>query len=124
MEMHYFDPEFGEKATLALLDKSLPPTAIVAGESQLGIGMLTALNRRGLRHGKDISIVITDDLPLLHLMDPPVSVVYRDSEEMGRMAAELLMRRLKNPKSKVVHEVLPTRFISRGSITAPLEELR
>lgn len=125
MEMGAFTPDFGLKATLALLDKPSPPTGIVAGELQLGIGMLAALNERGLRHGKDISIVVCDDLALLKLMDPPVSVVYRNAEEMGKVAAQLLMRRLKDPSlPTAVCEVLPTHFIPRGSTKALYEELR
>lgn len=123
MEMGTSTPETGAKATLALLDKPLPPTAIVAGDSQLGVGMLTALNERGVRQGRDISVVVADDMSLLRLMDPPVSVVHRNAEEMGRMAAELLIRRLRDSSAPLAHEVLPTRFISRGSTQAITEDL-
>lgn len=115
MEMRTSTPETGAKATLALLDKALPPTAIVAGDSQLGVGMLTALNERGVRQGRDISVIVADDMSLLRLMDPPVSVVHRNAEDMGRVAAELLLRRLRDSSAPVALEVLPTRFISRGS---------
>lgn len=118
MEMSNSTPESGAKATLALLDRASPPTGIVAGDSQLGVGMLMALNDRGVHQGRDISVIIADDMPLLRLMDPPVSVVHRDAEEMGKVAAELLVRRLKDPSAPTVCEVLPTRFISRGSTQA------
>lgn len=115
MEVETSVPESGAKATLALLDRSSPPTAIIAGDSQLGVGMLMALNERGIRQGKDISVVVADDVALLRLMDPPVSVIHRNPEEMGRIAAELLLRRLSNVAAPPAYEVLPTRFIARGS---------
>lgn len=119
VQMGTFTPDFAVKATLSLLDKAPPPTAIVAGDSQLGVGLLAALSERGAHHGRDVAIVICDDLELLRFMDPPVSVVYRDAEAMGTAAARLLLKRLGDPSGPPVSEVLPTRFIHRGSTRPP-----
>ncbi len=114
-----YTPEFAREATFTLLDKSLPPTAIVAGDSQLGIELLTALKERGLRQGYDVAIVICDDLELFGLMDPPISVVSRDAEAMGAAAAKSLLRRLAEPSAPPGREILPTRYIERGSTGRP-----
>lgn len=113
-------PEAGIAATFSLLERSLPPTAIIAGDAQLGIGLLTALGQRGLRHGHDISVVICDDIELLTLMTPPVSTVQRDGEQMGALAAQVLMWRISNPSAPRRVELLPTAFVDRGSICKPL----
>jgi LacI family transcriptional regulator len=114
-QMDAFAPELAVAAANSVLDKSPPPTAIVAGDSQLGIGLLKALRERGLREGDDISIVICDDIELLRYMDPPISAVSRDGEEMGAVAARLLLDRLEDSSGPPQIELLPTRFIYRGS---------
>jgi LacI family transcriptional regulator len=123
VQMDAFAPELAVVAANTVLDKSPPPTAIVAGDSQLGIGLLKALRERGLREGQDISIVICDDIELLRYMDPPISAVSRDGEEMGAAAARLLLDRLEDSSGPPQIELLPTRFIYRGS-TRPFSNLR
>lgn len=121
--MDSFSPELAVAAANLVLDRSPPPTAIVAGDSQLGIGLLKALRERGLREGEDISIVICDDIELLQYMHPPISAVSRDGEEMGAVAARLLLDRLEDSSGPPQIELLPTRFIYRGS-TRPFSDGR
>jgi LacI family transcriptional regulator len=109
--------DFGFKAATALLAGDSPPTAIVAGGIQLGIGLLAAINDLGLRSGRNVSVVVCDDVELMRLMDPPVSVVARDADEMGRVAARLLVERLRDPDAPARTEVLPTYYVPRGSTT-------
>lgn len=111
--------ETATDAVASLLDMPAAPTAIVAGEAQLGVAVLAALNGRKLRPGRDISIVICDDMELFQLLDPPISVVSRDGEKMGAAAARILMRRLADEADGPVHEVLPTNFIARASTEPP-----
>jgi LacI family transcriptional regulator len=116
VKLDAFSPELAAEAANSVLEKSPPPTAIVAGDSQLGVGLLKALRERGLREGEDISVVICDDMELLRFMNPPVSAVSRDGEEMGVTAARLLIDRLEGSTAPPKIEVLPTRFIYRGSM--------
>jgi len=115
VEVGVFSPRAALEAALSLLDAKPPPTAIVAGDSQLGVGLLTALHERRLRQGIDVDVVVCDDVDLLALMDPPISVVQRDAEEMGTVAAQLLVKRLADATAPPMVTVLPTRFIPRGS---------
>ncbi len=57
---------------------------------------------------------------MFRLIDPPMSVVSRDAEEMGAVAAGILMRRLADRSSLPERQVLPTKFIARGSTGPPL----
>lgn len=111
--------DFAANAALALLGQPAPPTAILAGDPQLGAGLLLALKQMKLRHGSDVSVVVCDDLDLLSLMEPPVSVVYRDAEAAGAAAARLLIRRLDDSAAPRGLQVLPTRYIARGSTQPP-----
>ncbi len=112
-------PEATSRAAASLLDPPLVLTALVAGDAQLGIAVLAAMNERKLRPGRDISVVICDDLEFFRLIDPPISVVFRDAVDMGAVAARILMRRLSDGSAKPTLEVLPTSFIRRGSTAPP-----
>jgi LacI family transcriptional regulator len=117
-----FSAEHGEAATNELLKASDPPTAIIVGSNQLLVGCLRALRRHGKRVGEDISIVTCDDIPLVDLYQPPIASISRDSVELGRTAARLLLRRLRNEAGPEV-VINPTVFTPRESIR-PVESDR
>jgi LacI family transcriptional regulator len=96
-----------------LLHLSAPPTAFFAAQNVLGIGAFAAL--RGLRRQFDVALVGFDDFPLADLLDPGVTVVAQDPAAIGRLAAEILFRRLDGDGSPTTIQVVPTRLIIRGS---------
>lgn len=93
------------------------PTAIVAGGVQTTIGVLEAFSELGLRPGEDLSLVVCDDLPWLRVMRPRISVVTRDAEEMGRLAAELALEMIKGAEPRSV--TLPTAYEVRETSRVP-----
>jgi LacI family transcriptional regulator len=117
-------PEAVARATASMLDPPRVLTALVAGDAQLGIAVLAAMNERKLRPARDLSLVICDDLELFRLLDPPISVVFRDAQEMGATAARMLMRKLSDGPSPPMIELLPTNFVPRGSTAAPSQKAK
>jgi LacI family transcriptional regulator len=113
-----FSTDHGAAATRTLLDAANPPTAIVCGSNQLLVGCLRVLNERSVRVGRDVSIVTCDEVPASELFQPRIASISRDPVELGRKAAELLVRRLRDggTAEKVV---LPTVFIPTASCTRP-----
>jgi LacI family transcriptional regulator len=114
-----YSRDFGFEAATAVMSTSDSPTALIAANGQIGVGVLAALSELGLRHGEDVSLVVCDDHELLRLMDPPVSVVARDAERMGTAAAQLLLNRLQDGASPLRDVVLPTFYVPRGSTRRP-----
>ena len=108
----------GRTATAQLLGSAEPPTAIVAGGNQILIGTLEELLRRDLRIGPDISLVSCDAISITELFTPPIAVVRRDNRELGRRAAELLLRHLDGEEVRR-EVVLPTEFVARASCAPP-----
>lgn len=113
-----FDAAHGEAATRALLDGKNPPTAIIAGGNQLLVGCLRAIAAAGLRVGSDVSVVSCDDTPLVEFHQPPIACITRDAREVGRTAAELLLKRLEGAGGPEI-VTLPTTFVPSDSIAAP-----
>jgi LacI family transcriptional regulator len=110
--------EHGLAATRRLLEAEEPPTAIIAGGNQIVIGTLRELAARRLRVGKDVSIASCDDIPLTELYVPPISVVRRDNQQLGRTAASLLLRRIQGDEEPA-EVVLPTEYVARASTAPP-----
>lgn len=119
-----FKSESGRLAAEALLDSARPPTAILAADSLMALGALTALRERNVRIGIDVDIVAFDDIEWFAQLDPPLSVVSHDAEMMGRTGMELLLQVIGGGHPASV--VLPTRLIVRRSSngTRPLPEPR
>jgi LacI family transcriptional regulator len=87
----------GERATRDLLDLPEPPTVIFAGSNRILMGVLAALDERGLSVPGDMSVVSFDDSEWLSIWQPPITCVDVAVDEMARLAAELLLQRIENP---------------------------
>jgi LacI family transcriptional regulator len=109
--------ERAEAAVLELLSMDAAPTALFAGQNLLTTGAYRALRRLGLHH--KVALVGFDDIPLSDLLEPGITVMAQDPAAMGRAAAELLFRRIDGDRSPSVHDVIPTRLITRGSGEIP-----
>ena len=90
-----------------------PPTALFTGQNLITIGAFKALRRLGLH--RRVALVGFDDFLLADLLDPGITVIAQDPAAMGRIAAELLFRRLDGDRSPSEHHVVVTRLITRGS---------
>lgn len=116
-----FSEEFGHRVIADhLLRLDDPPTAVISGGNQLLAGVLGAVHQQGLSIPNDLSLIACDDVPLAQLHRPAITVVARDAESMGVIAAKLLLERLlaQQPTPARTQSV-PTELIVRES-TAPL----
>jgi LacI family transcriptional regulator len=109
--------ERAEAATTELLSHRPAPTALFAGQNLITTGAYRALRHMGLHHR--VALVGFDDIPLADLLEPGITVMAQDPAAMGRAAAELLFRRIDGDRSPSVHEVIPTRLVTRGSGEIP-----
>jgi LacI family transcriptional regulator len=114
----FFQPD-GYAGGSALLDLTDPPTAIFACNDVMAMGVMDAVRSRGLRVPEDISVLGFDDIPQAALVRPALTTVRQPLEQMGRLATQMLLDRLKNPEKKVDRIELPTELIVRGSTQAP-----
>jgi LacI family transcriptional regulator len=115
----FHDGGAGESIT-DLFDADDPPDSFLTIDSILALEVLRALQRRGLRTGRDIGMISFDDAVWAPVVDPPLSVVAQPAYEIGAEAARLLARRLRaegpdDPQTLV----LSTTLIVRGSSLRP-----
>jgi LacI family transcriptional regulator len=114
----FFQPD-GYAGANTLLDLENPPTAIFASNDAMAMGVMDAVRSRGLRIPKDISIIGFDDVSQAALVRPALTTVRQPLEEMGRVAAQMLLSRLKNPEQEIKRVELPTELIVRDSTFSP-----
>jgi LacI family transcriptional regulator len=105
--------EKAEAATIELLEKADPPTALFAGQNLITIGAFRALRR--LKMHRRIALIGFDDILLADLLEPGITVIAQDPAAIGRLAAQVLFRRLDGDRSPSEHHVVLTRMITRGS---------
>ena len=110
-----FHETAGLTVTRRLLDLPEPPTAIFAVNNLTTIGVLGALRERGVKLPDEMSVVGFDDLPTGELLDPPLTVVQQPTYRVGARAADLLVRRLREPTAAIKEVVLSARLVVRGS---------
>jgi LacI family transcriptional regulator len=104
-------------ATNELLSLADPPTALFTSQNLATIGAARVLRTAGLQDV--VAMVGFDDFPLADLLRPGISVIAQDGEGMGRLAAEILFRRLDGDESPASTFTLPTELLIRGSGEIP-----
>lgn len=112
-------PEFGFRATRALMTRPDPPTAIIAAAQPLLAGALRALRHLRLSAPRDVSLIAWGDSELAELGDPPVTVVRFDAKQLGVAAAQLLLRRLRGAAEPPKAVLVQTELVLRSSCGPP-----
>lgn len=108
-------PDDAAKAVHELLSQSPvdQPTALFAAQNGLTLGAVRALHTLGLQH--DIALVGFDDIDSVDIVDPGITTVPQNAEEVGRRAGELLFNRLRGDQSAPIREVVAVTLVRRGS---------
>jgi LacI family transcriptional regulator len=108
-----------------LLQSPAPPTAIITLGTHMLASVLDALASNGVRYPDDISLVCVGDTDLARHATPAISSLTWDLNEIGRIAAKILLDRMRGGDevqdtardTRPIH--LPTRFILRHSCAEP-----
>ncbi|NBZ87506.1 LacI family DNA-binding transcriptional regulator [Stagnihabitans tardus] len=112
----------GHRAAEAGLSLPEPATAFLCASMLQGMGVRRAIEGRGLKMGRDVSVIIFDD-DLSYLRngeDVPIFTATRSSvKEAGRLAAEMLLQVIGQPELPAQHRMLEAELIL-GQSTGPV----
>ncbi|MBB3944851.1 LacI family transcriptional regulator [Rhizobium skierniewicense] len=106
-----------------LLSRPAPPTAVICASTALALGAVRALNQRGLKPGKDISLIAHDDvLPLLKPVNfsVPLTTTRSSLRAAGLRIAERLINQIKTGETDSLQELWKAELVVRGS-TGPAQ---
>lgn len=109
----------GMVAARQLLSRSV--TAIFATSDMMAVGALKAVREQSLRVPQDVAVVGFDDVPIAAAVEPALTTVRQPIEDMGSMAADLLLNLLETPEDAQppAHRIiLPAQLVIRDSCGA------
>lgn len=127
LQLGDFLVEGGYRCGMNLLRLAVPPTAIFSCNNQLTLGLMRAVSELGLDCPRDVSILGFDDFDWAANFRPRLTTVAQPSLEMGKQAAQMLLRKIECEKDKDATEertmvVLKAELRVRDS-TAPPSQL-
>ena len=108
--------------TQELMESATPPDALFVANNLMTLGALKVLRELKIRVPEQVALVSFDDMPWSGDLYSPLTAISQPTEEMGREAMYLLLRRLAEPQSSFRTVVLPTQLIVRASCGAALRE--
>src|SRR5712691_857863 len=118
--------EGGRQAAAELLSHVPDLTAIFVLNDLMALGALEAARAANRRVPTDLSILGFDDIPFAALANPPLTTVGQPIRELGKRAADLLMRVIEEgvslpdvADSAQPNVLLPNELIVRQSTAAP-----
>jgi len=98
-----------------MLGGPAPVTALFAGNNRVTVTLVRVLTELD----RPVALVGFDDFELADLLSPAVTVVAQDPAQLGRLAADLLFRRLDGADDAPRRTTHPTTLIARGSGELP-----
>lgn len=106
-------------AARSMLDNHPEVTAVVAPQEIAVVGLLRAVQERGLRIPDDLSVVaMLGEMPS-ELATPPLTTIEFPADELGSAAARMLLDRLANGGSSAEQAWIRPVLTVRGSTAAP-----
>ena len=104
-----------EAAFAALIAGAHRPTAVVAANDEIALGVLGAARDAGIETPSELAVTGWDDIPAARHLMSPLTTVRQPMLDIGRRAAALLHEQITTGRSEPRHEVLPTELVVRSS---------
>lgn len=91
--------EGGMKALGELLQKRIPPTAVLCSNDMTAIGVMREAYQRGIDVPRSLSIIGFDDIRLAQFIIPPLTTVQMSQQELAKMAFSALIKDVERSES-------------------------
>ncbi len=119
VEASSYTVDAGREAAERLYASPHRPTAVVAANDLVALGVLDAGMALGLSCPGDFSLVGFNDMPFVDRFSPPLTTVRIDEYEIGLRASRMLVSLIEEPTTRTETVMIGPELIVRGS-TAPL----
>lgn len=92
------------------------PTAFFAGSDLMAIIAINCLFNNGIKVPRDVSVIGLSDIEMSKYSNPPLTTMHVPTEEIGIVAADLLLARINGYDLLPQKIILPTSLMLRGSV--------
>jgi LacI family repressor for deo operon, udp, cdd, tsx, nupC, and nupG len=108
----------GARATqrFLALTRAERPTAIFAASDEMAIGCVSALRENGIAVPEAVSVAGFDGIDYSAMYEPPLTTMLQPRSELGRLAAEELVRQLSGQPAQRGRVRLPCKLVVRQSV--------
>ncbi|MBN2009634.1 LacI family DNA-binding transcriptional regulator [candidate division KSB1 bacterium] len=107
--------ESGHNATCKLLKTGIHFSAIFAGNDAMAIGCMKCLKKKQISVPDQIAIVGFDDVDIANQIDPKLTTMRVDKEEMGAIAIKNLVEMITKEKRNFGKVLVPVELVTRNS---------
>ena len=112
-----FSVDGGTAAAEVLIERGV--TAVICGSDVMALGVIRAARQHGLRLPQDLSIVGSDDIPLVEFTEPSLTSVHQPVVEIAETAAKALLDEIAGQAAPRAEYMFRPTLVVRGSTTAP-----
>lgn len=119
-----FSLRSGVEAAQKILAMADRPTAVFCASDEVALGLISTMEKAGVRVPQDLSVVGFDDIDIAAFAIPALTTIRQDRHKLGRSAARLLQSMLDRPAGKSPTEpgfveLLGVELIVRESTAPP-----
>lgn len=115
VEVPYLNADGGEAGVSELLGRDDLPTALFCVNDLTALGAMRTLRAHGLRIPDDMAVVGYDDVNFASMLTTPLTSVRQPTHELGRVAADLLLRAAASEGRVAQHVEFRPELIVRAS---------
>lgn len=89
--------------------------AVFVYSDLMAIGVIKGLKDKGIRIPRDIAVIGFDGLYIGELCEPKLTTIKQNVTDKGKMAVDLMTRKLSGESTKIERLVLPVTFVKKES---------
>jgi LacI family transcriptional regulator len=95
-------------------------TAIFTANHYITMGVLMAINEKKKKIPDDISILGFDAMDWLQIVNPPLTIIEQPIKEMGRLAGEIILRRMLYEEQMPKQAIILSAKLNIGASISPV----
>lgn len=120
MTWHTYSPkntgEGGYLAMKQLWEDGIRPDGIAAASESVALGVMRYLSEQGVQVPRDVSLIAYSASALGGYAIPPLTSVNIHKEQMGAVAAKMLLHRIAHPDAEIEKQMIQPDLLIRESI--------
>lgn len=115
-QARYVETELIEKLMEDMLNLPDPPTCVILPDDIAAIGAFNAVKKMGKKIPDDISVVGYDGIEMVQLIKPCLTTYCQNAHEIGRAAAEKLVRLIRKENVDELDTVISGHLIKGNTV--------